>query len=113
MPKNVFQPGNSGRPIGSKNYFSMQTLIQACKYVEKKKGKSIYRHFVERAYISDRVLIALMNKIMPDLSKELSHEGEDWFKENGLEIMSQAEELGIKNRMSEFLTENGDNDKTI
>lgn len=37
------------------------------KEVEQEKGKNLLKHFVERAFESDIVAIALLNKLFPDL----------------------------------------------
>lgn len=62
-----FKPGESpnpkGRPKGS-SY--MAELNKAIKEVEAEKKKSFFKRVVERAYISDSVLIAILKKFIPD-----------------------------------------------
>jgi len=60
-----FTSGNSGRPKGSKNKLTL-ALQEAIEQVEKDKGKSLFRHFVERGYKSDNVLVALVRKLIAD-----------------------------------------------
>lgn len=64
------QSGNpTGRPQGAVNK-ELTELKGAVNNVGKSKRKSIFRHFVERAYDSDNVLIALMKKIVADVKFE-------------------------------------------
>lgn len=66
------QSGNpSGRPIGSKNLFTTDELEIAINEVSEEKKVRIYKHFIERALVSDAVLIALMRKILPDKAEPL------------------------------------------
>ena len=44
----------------------IQELREAIKKSEKKRDKTLFEHFIERAFESDKVLIALMKKIIPD-----------------------------------------------
>lgn len=61
------QSGNpKGRPLGSKNSFSIERFKKALKEVEKQKEISLLKHFINRAYESDQVLVALMKKVLPD-----------------------------------------------
>jgi len=62
-----------GRPKGARNKITVaifDELLKTMKEVEKSetisKGKSIIKHFVERAYKSDAVLCSFMKKIIPD-----------------------------------------------
>ena len=60
------QSGNpNGRPKGSKNKVTSE-LYDAIKAIEKEKGKALFKHFVERGYKNDKVLIALIRKLVPD-----------------------------------------------
>ena len=61
--------GVSGNPGGRPKNTEMAALRRALKYSAKKDNKgSLLRHFVERAYVDDRVLIALMKKLLPDMA---------------------------------------------
>lgn len=55
-----------GKPKGSKNYTTL--LEEAVKRIEDKKGRNLFDHMIERAFISDRVLIAVAKKFIPDKS---------------------------------------------
>jgi len=64
------QSGNpGGRPAGAGSK-ELKELKEAVKAAGKTKRKSIFKHFVERAYKSDNVLIALMKKIIADVRFE-------------------------------------------
>ena len=52
-----------GRPLGT-GYITL--LEDAIKEVEKEKKKSFFRRVIERAYISDSVLVAVLKKFVPD-----------------------------------------------
>lgn len=63
----------NGRPKGSKNTMTVkifEDLLKEMKAVEKdetiSKGKSILKHFIERAYKNDTVLCAFMKKLVAD-----------------------------------------------
>lgn len=64
-----FKPGKSGNPHGRPTEASI--FNEALKEVEKKKKKTLYQHACERAFVNDKVLIAILNKKLPDL-QELS-----------------------------------------
>jgi len=44
----------------------IEELRKAIKAVEKRKGKKLLEHFVERAYKNDSALVALVKKLVPD-----------------------------------------------
>ena len=75
MIKEVKKPGPpkgktnnpNGRPKGSVNAFSIENLHKAMRNVEKKKKIKIFQHFVEMALIDNKVLVALMKKVLPDM----------------------------------------------
>lgn len=59
------QSGNlNGRPKRQNSY---DALLEAIAIVEKKQDKSILRHFIEQAFLDNKVLVAAMKKIMPDM----------------------------------------------
>ena len=62
-----------GRPKGARNKITIaifDELLNTMEEVEKNKtisqGKSIIKHFIERAYKSDAVLCSFIKKIIPD-----------------------------------------------
>lgn len=55
----------TGRPKGSKNKITLD-LYKAIEQVEKEKGKGLFKHFVERGFKSDNVLVALIKKLIAD-----------------------------------------------
>ena len=62
-----FVKGKSGNPNGRPKKAIVTDLENAIKKVEGKKRKSFLEHLVERAYESDQVLIAVSNKLIPNL----------------------------------------------
>ena len=64
----LFKKGTSGNPKGKpKGSLDELTLLKiAVKKVGKKKGITLCEHFVERAYVSDMVLVALYKKLVAD-----------------------------------------------
>lgn len=66
-PFQVGNPGGPGRPRGPS---LPHQLLEAVQSVEVRRRKPLLEHFVERAYTSDRVLIALLKKFIPDLGQQ-------------------------------------------
>lgn len=67
-PDGKFLPGTGGNPLGRPRGTSfMDTFKLALKEVEKEKRKSLLRHFIEQAYVDNRVLIAAIDRILPAL----------------------------------------------
>ncbi len=63
--KGCIAPNPSGRPLdGSRQ---LDHLLAAIRRVESKQNKNLLEHFVVRAFVSDKVLIAILKKICPDL----------------------------------------------
>jgi len=60
--------GKSGNPAGRpKGSYAIHTQLEkAIEGVGKDKKIDIYKHFVERAYDNDTVLVALLRKLVPD-----------------------------------------------
>lgn len=65
--KGKFIKGCSGNPAGRPKKPRIEKLEEAIKEVEKDQGKDLFKHFVERAFVSDQVLAVLFKKIQPDL----------------------------------------------
>jgi hypothetical protein len=51
-----------------KRTYNLEELRQAINTVEKRKRKKLLEHFISRAYKSDKVLIALLKKFVPDIT---------------------------------------------
>lgn len=67
-------PNPKGRPKGSTNKIPWSDLQKALKEVEKEKGKTLIKHFIERAFDDDGVMVSAMKKMLPDL-KSIDIEG--------------------------------------
>ncbi len=94
-------PGGPGRPRGSAY---IEDLRQAIEEVEAEKKKSLWKRLVERAFIKDSVLIAIVKKFIPDLkSLEIKDGGQDKLN---LIIMergySKKEEAFIDSKIKEW-----------
>ncbi len=62
-----WKAGQSGNPKGRPKGKSVTVQLErAIKRVEKNHNIRLIDHFVERSYVSDVVLIALMKKLLPD-----------------------------------------------
>lgn len=67
LNKTSWKPGQSGNPSGRPKSKITTALENAIREAEVRNNKSLLEHFVERAYVDDTVLIALMRKILPDV----------------------------------------------
>lgn len=73
--KGKFIGGNNSNPEGGRAHdqtkktakTAMEQFLAAIERVEKKTGKNLFDHFVERALKNDTIMIALMKKRLPDL----------------------------------------------
>ena len=66
LPNGKFAKGNCANPNGRPKNPEAEELRQALLKATKKHNKSFLEHFVDRAYKSDTVAIALAKKILPD-----------------------------------------------
>ena len=62
--KGAPSPNPKGRPKGQRDFTT--ELISSLRGVEQVKGKQILAHAWERAYVNDKVLVAMLKKILPD-----------------------------------------------
>jgi hypothetical protein len=99
-------PGGPGRPRGSAY---IEDLRQAIEEVEAEKKKSLWKRLVERAFIKDSVLIAIVKKFIPDLkSLEIKDGGQDQLKVIIMERgYSKKEEAFIDSKIKEWRKQTG------
>jgi hypothetical protein len=64
--KGQFVKGVSGNPEGKKTDDNIALLERSIERAEKITGKHILSHYVNRAYVSSRVIISLLNKLIPN-----------------------------------------------
>jgi hypothetical protein len=96
----LYKPGISGnpagRPKGSPNYTTV--LEQAIKDYEAETGKNLLKRYIERAFTSDRVLVSIIKKLIPDKQQlELEVEQQDIYRPyanlTGEELIAKMEEI--------------------
>jgi hypothetical protein len=63
----TFRKGESGNPKGRPKDPLIAEMREALETVEKKKHKKLLIRFFEQAFTNDKVLIAAVKKIAPDL----------------------------------------------
>jgi hypothetical protein len=67
--RGAWSKGQSGNPKGGpRNTLTLPELSIAVREVEKKQRKTLVKHFVERAFINDQLLLGLFKKFIPDLA---------------------------------------------
>ena len=69
MANPAWVKGVSGNPKGRPQKAEIDKLRQALEYGESKHGKDIFYHAIDRAWVNDQVLIALLKKLVPDMVK--------------------------------------------
>lgn len=67
-----FLKGHVANPYGRPKRPEIEMFREAIAQVEKRKGKSLLVHAVEKAYTDAMVLTALLKKILPDLTHDES-----------------------------------------
>ncbi len=74
--KGKFLPGHNIGKIPKKRAYNVDELKKAIEEVEKGEKTTLLKHFIGKAYTSEQVLIALIKKLVPDISiTELSNSG--------------------------------------
>jgi len=66
--KGKFLPGNKIGNLPKKKAYNVNELKKAIEEVEKGKKSTLLKHFIKKAYTSNQVLIALIKKLVPDIS---------------------------------------------
>lgn len=76
-----WKKGQSGNPNGRPGNPEIQELRNAIKKVQKTRKDTLLVHFVNQAYADKNVLIAVIKKLVPDLSTtELNNATEEAFR---------------------------------
>ncbi len=118
MPFKKGEIHSTGRPKGSPNVITakiFEDLLKEIKVVEKDKkisqGKTILRHFIERAYKNDTVLCAFMKKLVADKNYNIEDFQNANIKVTFEIIDSKKEEEKINEaEIVQVLIENNQND---
>lgn len=66
----TWQKGQSGNPSGNKRVSERQLLWDAIHKVEKDKKETVLEVFVKRAWEDNRVLVALVDRLIPKLTSQ-------------------------------------------
>lgn len=91
-----------GRPLGAKNRFGFEAFTEALAEVEAEKGKSLYKHIIERAFEDDRILAALIARIVPAV--EVVRQEDEELKETELTFTEVPRKNGqLPENLSRFL----------
>lgn len=100
-----FQKGQSGnpagRPRGATSGFTLTDLRKAIEEVEIEKKKPFLKHAVERAYEDDRVLIALLGKMLPQATFDNEEDSELMSK--SIEFLDIPHNGDGRERFKEFI----------
>ncbi len=101
-----FKKGQSGNPSGMKKgtVDFISQLKSELKNVEKEKGTSLIKFAIQKAYTNPQVLIALLKKIIPDMTQsdiKVESVYSEYEKLSDEELMAKANE--IINRAIPFL----------
>lgn len=86
----MFKKGEGGRRKGCHNKYKLSDLVNAISKIEKEKKTNFLEHIVERAFRSDKVVVSLLKKLLPDLREEINDSDTVI---NILRVINQAEAL--------------------
>ena len=93
MPFKKGQSGNlKGRPKGTddkRRRFQLTHLMDAIESVEKERGVDFYNHVVTRAYENDKVLVAVLKKLIPDQMHQTISPFPDEFLEKKIKVINK------------------------
>ena len=96
----------AGRPKGSKNTFTLDALKTAICKVECEDKVNVLEHFVRRSLTSDRVLVALINKLLPNVENNTQSELEGELIKSELEFgfLTELTPQKIKNLKEKYMS---------
>lgn len=91
----------NGRPNHAANYFSISAFADAVKTVEASKRKLLYVHMVEQAFEDNRVLIALIPRIVPTV--EVIKEDDKEMLEAAIEFSGVSTEINRAEKFKQYM----------